>query len=98
MVYLGSKLKQLRREKGLTQQQLADKLGLTKGSISAYETSAKYPSIDVLRQMAIVLDTSADFLLGLSDERAFNLNFLTDEQIHIINSLIAEFNGLNNLT
>ena len=52
MVYFGSKLRQLRQEKGYTQQQLADKLGITKGSVSAYETSAKYPSVDVLRKIA----------------------------------------------
>ena len=96
MVYFGSKLRQLRQEKGYTQQQLADKLGITKGSVSAYEPSAKYPSGDVLRKIAVTLNTSTDFLLGLSDERVFNLDFLTDDQIHIINSLIAEFNHLNN--
>ncbi|WP_195268668.1 helix-turn-helix transcriptional regulator [Eubacterium sp. 1001713B170207_170306_E7] len=96
MVYFGSKLRQLRQEKGYTQQQLADMLGITKGSVSAYETSAKYPSVDVLRKIAVTLNTSTDFLLGLSDERVFNLDFLTDDQIHIINSLITEFNHLNN--
>ena len=96
MVYFGSKLRQLRQENGYTQQPLADKLGITKGSFSAYETSAKYPSVDVLRKIAVTLNTSTDFLLGLSDERVFNLDFLTDDQIHIINSLIAEFNHLNN--
>ena len=71
-------------------------LGITTGSVSANETSAQYPAVDGMRNMGGSLNTSTDFLLGLSDERVFNLDFLTDDQIHIINSLIAEFNHLNN--
>jgi DNA-binding XRE family transcriptional regulator len=48
MEYFGGKLKALRNEKGLTQQQLANKMELMKGSISAYEQNSKYPSLDVL--------------------------------------------------
>ena len=42
MQYFGEKIRALRLEKGLTQTQLADKIGLVKGSISAYEQGKNY--------------------------------------------------------
>lgn len=48
MQYFGDKLRELRLEKHMTQKELADKIGLVKGTISAYEQGKKYPSVDVL--------------------------------------------------
>ncbi len=96
MIYFGAKLKQLREARKMTQQQLADKLELTKSSVSAYENSAKYPSVEVLIRIATIFDVSADYLLGLSDNMDVNISNLTDGQTQLILSLIQEFNALNN--
>lgn len=48
LVKLGNCLKALRREKGLTQEQLAEKLGVTNRSVSRWETGKNLPDIDVL--------------------------------------------------
>lgn len=97
MIYFGEKLKALRIEKGLTQQQIAEKIGLVKGSISAYEQSAKYPSIDVLIKLCEMFGVSADYLLGLSDSIEYNLSTLTDEQTQTVMRIIAEFEQYNRL-
>lgn len=97
MIYFGEKLKALRIEKGLTQQQIAEKIGLVKGSISAYEQSAKYPSIDVLIKLCEMFGVSADYLLGLSDSIEYNLSTLTDEQTQTVMRVIAEFEQYNRL-
>lgn len=97
MLFFGLKLKQLRTKRNLTQQQLAHKLGITKATISAYETLAKHPSVEVLVQIALLFQVSTDYLLDLSDDRHFNVASLTDEQITLINELINQFNLLNNL-
>lgn len=97
MIYFGEKLKALRIEKGLTQQQIAEKIGLVKGSISAYEQSAKYPSIDVLIKLCDLFGVSADYLLGLSDSIEYNLSTLTDEQTQTVMRIIAEFEQYNKL-
>lgn len=97
MIYFGEKLKALRIEKGLTQQQIAEKIGLVKGSISAYEQSAKYPSIDVLIKLCELFGVSADYLLGLSDSIEYNLSTLTDEQTQTVMRIIAEFEQYNKL-
>lgn len=95
MLYFGSKLRALRQEKELTQKQLADRLGITKATISAYETNAKYPSVEVLIALATFFDVSADYLLGLSEQRQREYVQLTDEQNQLINDLIRQFFYLN---
>lgn len=97
MLYFGDKLRALRTEKGLTQQQLADKIGLVKASISAYEQGIKYPSIEILIKLCNQFNISADYLLGLSDNMELKLSALTDEQVRLILGLIAELEQYNNL-
>ena len=61
------RLKQLRQERGLTQQQLADDLGLNSVTYLRYEKGQREPSIDLLIIFAEYFDVSIDFLVGISD-------------------------------
>lgn len=61
---LSKRIKELRQEKNLTQRQLAEKANTTATSISAYEKGQKTPSIEVLCNIATVLETSVDWLCG----------------------------------
>ena len=65
MVDFGVNLKKLRLQEGLTQQQLADKLGVTKSVISYYELQERSPSPEVLTKLAFIFHVSTDFLLGI---------------------------------
>lgn len=65
----GKRLKSLREEKELTQKDLADMLGLTPKAISFYELGSREPSSEVLINMARILDTTTDYLLGYSDSK-----------------------------
>ena len=53
-----------RRQLGLTQQQLADKLNISFQAISKWETGSTYPNIELLRALALVLDVTADEILA----------------------------------
>lgn len=64
---LGDRLKEVRVERGLTQRQVAEALGVAQNSIAGYETGARVPSIDVLIKFCKFYQVSADYLLGLSD-------------------------------
>lgn len=97
MEYFGDKLRALRKERGLTQQQLADKMELVKASISAYEQNTKYPSLDVLIKLCTFFQVSSDYMLGLSDDMQFKMSALTDEQAQLILQLITELEQKNNL-
>ena len=69
MVDFGNILKTLRLREGMTQAQLAQKLGLTKSVISAYETGLRLPSYDILIHIAKIYSVSTDYLFGLSDDK-----------------------------
>lgn len=58
------KLKVLRKKKGLTQQQIADKIGVNRGSYSNWEKGKREPSFENLSMLACIFDVSIDFLLS----------------------------------
>lgn len=62
-------LKRLREEAGLSQQKLANQLGLTQQSIYSYENDVYEPDISTLKQMALYFDTSVDYLIGNTEIR-----------------------------
>ena len=63
----GRRLRAARTERGLEQQQLAEKAGLPPSSISHFEKGARKPSFDNLRNLAKSLDVTTDYLLGRVD-------------------------------
>jgi len=62
---LGERIRELRTECGLSQKQLAAKIGVATNTVSQYESGKSKTSIDVLANLAVALDTTTDFLLGL---------------------------------
>ena len=84
MVDFGLKLKELRKQSGMTQQQLADKLGITKSVISYYELSERTPSPDVLKDLAIIFHVSADYLLGIERAKTIDVSDLSDEDVKLL--------------
>ena len=63
------RLIELRKEKGLTQGELADKIGISRQSVTLYEREARIPDIEVLAKIASYFGVSADYLIGLEDAR-----------------------------
>lgn len=95
LVNFGNRLKTLRIKKKLTQQQLADLLGLTKSVISAYENGLHYPAYDVLIKIARIFKVSTDFLLGVEIKREIDTSGLTDEQVEALIVLIDTIRNNN---
>ena len=95
LVNFGNRLKTLRIKKKLTQQQLADLLGLTKSVISAYENGLRYPAYDVLIKIARIFKVSTDFLLGVEIKREIDTSGLTDEQVEALIVLIDTIRNSN---
>ena len=91
----GNRLKTIRIKKKLTQQQLADLLGLTKSVISAYENGLRYPAYDVLIKIARIFKVSTDFLLGVEIKREIDTSGLTDEQVEALIVLIDTIRNSN---
>ena len=60
----GKRLKELRKQAGLTQKQLASQMNISKSVISYYEQNSRTPSPEVLKKIATIFHVSADFLLS----------------------------------
>lgn len=57
-------IKKARKEKGLTQTELAEKVGVTQGNLSAWETDRWKPDMNSLKKLCEALNCSSDYLLG----------------------------------
>ncbi|MCM1400340.1 MAG: helix-turn-helix transcriptional regulator [Clostridium sp.] len=58
------RLRQMRMQRKLTQQNMADKLGVSLNAYQKYEQAERSPSLECLVAIADILDTSTDYLLG----------------------------------
>ena len=63
----GSAVVQLRKEKKISQTDLADRLGIHKNVLGRYERNEVLPSIETAKKIADILDVSIDFLAGKVD-------------------------------
>ena len=88
MVDLGNRLRTLRTGKGWTQAQLSERLGVTKSVISAYETSLRYPSYDILIRIAAIFGVSTDYLLGVEPEQTMNISGRSPEHALLVRQLV----------
>lgn len=95
MVDFGITLKKLRLQEGLTQQQLADKLGVTKSVVSYYELQERYPSPEVLTKLAFIFHVTTDYLLGLSQAETVDLAGLDEDDIVTVKRLISSLRAKN---
>ena len=58
-----SYLKETRIDKGLTQEEVADRIGLTRQAVSAYESGKRQPGIDILMKLAEIYEVNIENLL-----------------------------------
>lgn len=84
----GSRLKELRKQSGLTQQQLAERIGVTKSVISFYELRERTPSPEVLIQLSYIFHVSTDYLLGIKRGRVIDVSELDDEDIKAVQLIV----------
>lgn len=78
---IGERIKYLREAKGLTQKDVATRLGLESAAVSKYELNLREPNIEALKKLSEIFCVSTDFLLGLTpdvyigekDKATFNL-------------------------
>jgi Predicted transcriptional regulators len=90
MSNLGDRIKDLRKQKNMSQSELADKVGISYAQIGRYETKGAQPPAETLKKIADALRVSPDFLIyGTSDEKAKTK--LTDAD------LINQFKAIENM-
>lgn len=66
---LGEKIRQLRKQKGYSQEQLARKLSITQGAVSQWEKNITTPAADQLKSLAEIFEITVDNLLSDDDPK-----------------------------
>ena len=100
---INERIKSLRTQKGITQAKLALELGIAKTTLAAYEQGKNEPSNETLIKIANYFDVSTDYLLGITNVQATNLNIafiakylgLTERainELHCYNKLATQGN------
>lgn len=95
MVDCSEKLKSLREARRLTQRQVADRVGISKAMISAYETASKAPSIDVLIRLAHLYGVSVDYLVCVNSPKSLDVSGLDDDSIAHLSALVQKLKDRN---
>jgi len=83
----GKRLAALRKDRAMTQQQLADKVGCHVTMIRRYEANETQPTLEVIRKMAIALSVSADTLVFDKGERG------PDEDLRLQFEAVSQFSA-----
>ncbi len=60
----GERLKKIRKNKGFTQEELAEKVGISRSNIANYENNKNMPSVDILVKLSNALDVFIDYIIG----------------------------------
>lgn len=89
------RLKTLRKERGITQQQLADGVGISKGGLSYYENAGRTPDISILERFADYFGVTTDYLLGRTNaqtpkaklQAVCNHTGLSDKTVNLLSDL-----------
>ena len=82
-IKIGKNIKKLRNRDDITQEQLAEKLGVTNQAVSKWENGGGYPDIESVVSMADYFKVTTDYLLGHSRDLIddIDLPFVDDESI-----------------
>ena len=88
---LNKRITELRMSFGWTQVQLAQKLGITKQTVSNWGNDNIQPSIDMLIKLSKIFNTSTDYLLGLTPTNIINVDGLPTEFVSHIVQIIDDY-------
>ena len=94
----GLRIKELRKRKKYSQEELGHRLGLTKDTISKYENNTLTPSLGKIIRLAQIMNVSMDYLLGFDSIPTIKLDGLTDEQSEWLINTIELLKAANKKT
>lgn len=90
-----TRIKQLREEKGLTQTELAKRLGITRSSVNAWEMGISVPSTQYIVELAEMFRVSTDYLLGVEFTATIDIGGLTQEDVQLIHGIVEHLKEKN---
>lgn len=97
MADFGEMLKNLRQSRGMTQAQLADRLGISRTAVSYREGSVKPPPSDILIELSMIFHVSVDYLLELEKKRrTIEIFDLPEKDIDFLDQTVDFLRDKNN--
>lgn len=90
MVDCSQKLRMLRESRHLTQLQAATRVGVTKATISAYETATKAPSVEMLIRLSRLFGVTIDYLVCVDSPQGIDISGLDEDSVSLISALIEK--------
>ncbi len=94
----GQRLKELRKNAGLSQKQLGQLVGVTKSVISFYELQDRSPSPLVLIKLSGVFHVTTDYLLGIDRRETIDTAGLSEKDVQMLQLLASHLREKNRLT
>lgn len=91
----GLRLQQARKNRKLSQAQVAGKIEVHTATVSAYENNVTTPSVNILSELALLYNVSVDYLLGHDNMDEALVRGLTSEQAEIVSGLVLHFRHSN---
>lgn len=95
---LGQRIKDLREELNLTQEDLGKILNVSKPTVSRYEANTNEPNTDTLKKLAEFYDVSVDYLLGRTDMRNPYSSNSSKKKNKSLGQIISEYRSQNDLS
>lgn len=91
----GDRIKRLRENKKLKQEQVALALRVNRKAISHYENNLREPSFETLIKMAELYRVSTDYLLGMENTFIINAAGLSEKEFSLLSELVADITEKN---
>ena len=88
---LNHQIRTLRLVRGMSQVELARRLGVTKQSVSNWENDNIQPSIEMLKKLADIFSVSTDYLLGLEKEEFIDVSGLPPGVVTNLRQVVEDF-------
>lgn len=94
ILFIAERIKTLREKAGLTQTQLAKRLGISRSAVNSWEMSLSTPSSIYLVELSRIFGVSTDYLLSLDDRVKIDISDLNEQEQEIIIKTVAYFKSL----
>lgn len=85
---ISEKIKLLRTERNLTQNDVAKELGITRSSVNAWERGISVPSIQYIVELALLFNVSSDFLLEIPEHSSVSTEGLSEKEVSVVVEII----------